>query len=399
MEEYNYEFQPNQVQPEYIPPKKPVKQWAIKGLALLLVALIAFGGGYAGYMLAQSRSGKVVINQSNGSGNTAAQVVSVSDIAASIEPSVVAITTEQMTTGNFWYGTQVTSGAGSGVIISEDGYILTCAHVISGADNISVETSDGKIYSASVVGSYVQNDIAVIKIDATGLTPAIFADSDQLKQGDGVLAVGNPEGTLSGTITSGIVSALNREISVAVEGTSQQNMFGQSAATTQTITLNVIQTDAAVSPGNSGGGLFNLSGELVGIVSAKSSDSDSEGLGFAIPSNTALEIAEQLMENGSYTDPNAEETASIGISVVQLSDTQAAQYGYKTGGVYVTQITSDKAKDAGLKEGDRLVSFNENTVSSIDDLTSYLKDCKAGDKVKLSVERDGKLVSVEVELS
>lgn len=226
--------------------------------------------------------------------------------------SVVAITTEEMTTSNFWYGRQVASGAGSGVIMSSDGYILTNYHVISGASKIKVKTANKKTYTAKVVGYYKKGDIAVIKINATGLKAATFADSSKIKQGQITYAVGNPEGTFANSITSGIVSATSRKITISLDddddssshsddGGSIWEQFTQQSQSTST-TLNVIQTDAAVSPGNSGGGLFNANGELIGIVNAKSSDSDSEGLGFAIPSNTALKIARSLISHGSYRE-------------------------------------------------------------------------------------------------
>ena len=185
----------------------------------------------------------------------------------------MAITTEQMVSTNTWFGgSYVQSGAGSGVIISQDGYIVTCAHVVSGANNITVQLADGTEYTATVVGQDSTSDVAVLKIEATGLTPAVIGDSDSLAVGETTIAVGNPLGTLSNTVTNGIVSALNREVTV------------------QGNDMNLIQTSASISPGNSGGGLFNANGELIGIVNAKSSSSDAEGLGFAIPINTAMEM-------------------------------------------------------------------------------------------------------------
>ena len=161
------------------------------------------------------------------------------DIAAKVSPSVVAITTEQMVSTNVWFGSYIQSGAGSGVILSEDGRILTCAHVVDGATSITVQLSDDTEYPATVIGSDSSSDVAVLKIDATGLTPATIGDSNALAVGETVVAVGNPMGTLSGSVTDGIVSAVDR--SVEVEGNA----------------MSLIQTDAAISPGNSGGGLFN----------------------------------------------------------------------------------------------------------------------------------------------
>lgn len=277
----------------------------IKTIVLLVIVFVlAVGGGFAGsfigYKLFGTTGGDIAtIKVSDGkvSGTSA----DASTIAEKMTSSVVAITTESMTTDNFWYGEQVVSGAGSGVIIDANGYILTCAHVVSGANKIKVLTHDGKTYDAEIIGSSVENDIAVIKIDAQGLTPVTFADTDNLVQGQTVYAVGNPEGVLSDSITSGIISALNRSITVKVEDSesSNDNYFWPKGykKSGKTITLTVIQTDAAVSPGNSGGGLFNANGDLIGIVSAKSTESGSEGLGFAIYGNTARELAEEMIKN------------------------------------------------------------------------------------------------------
>lgn len=222
-------------------------------------------------------------------GSTDGTSMSVQQIASVVSPSVVAITTEQMSSSQTWFGGYyVQSGAGSGVIISQDGYILTCAHVVSGATSVKVQLNGSdESYDATVVGQDSTSDIAVLKIDATGLTPAVIGDSDALAVGEVAVAVGNPLGTLSNTVTDGIVSALNRQVTV------QDN------------DMTLIQTDASISPGNSGGGLFNANGELIGIVNAKSSYSEAEGIGFAIPINTAMEIGRQLIENGSVARPGA----------------------------------------------------------------------------------------------
>ena len=272
------------------------------GKAFIVVAL-GFGGGAAGSYF-MNNQGTTVVTQTT---TTKAVGTSkdASGISSKMTKSVVAITTENISRDNFWYGSQVSSGAGSGVIMSSDGYIITCAHVVSGASTIKVTTSDNKTYDATLVGSYSDNDIAVLKINATNLKPATFANSDKLIQGQSTYAVGNPEGTFSDSITSGIVSALNRKITVQLDNdddtssSSNYGRFGQLYSSTKTITISVIQTDAAVSPGNSGGGLFNGNGDLIGIVNAKSSDTNSEGLGFAIPSNTALKIAKELIDKSN----------------------------------------------------------------------------------------------------
>ncbi|MBO6048048.1 MAG: trypsin-like peptidase domain-containing protein [Erysipelotrichaceae bacterium] len=269
---------------------------------LVMALFLGFAGGLGGSFIgaklfSANSSGAVYVSSGKGvsSSNDA------SAIAEKMTKSVVAITTEEIRTNNFWYGSQVSSGAGSGVIMTNDGYIITCAHVVKGASKITVTTYDNQSYNASLVGSSTNEDIAVIKINAEGLTPAVFANTDHLVQGQTVYAVGNPEGTFSDSITSGILSALNRDIEVAIEDDDEDYQsfgFGQYVAQSKTIKLTVIQTDAAVSPGNSGGGLFNAAGELIGIVNAKSSSENSEGLGFAIYGNHALKIAQDLIKNG-----------------------------------------------------------------------------------------------------
>lgn len=281
-------------------------------IVILLVLVLCFGAGAGGAYLVLKTNGASVITTttSTATQTTTSSKKDASAIAKKMTDSVVAITTEAMTTSNFWFGSQVVSGAGSGVIMSSDGYIITNAHVVNGASTIKVTTSDEKTYTAKLVGKYTQGDIAVIKINATGLSAATFGDSDKITQGQTAYAVGNPEGTFSGSITSGIVSALNRTITVSIDDDSSSSnndnnqysqYFGRTQSASTAVKLNVIQTDAAVSPGNSGGGLFDSNGTLIGIVNAKSSDSNSEGLGFAIPVNTALKIAKSLISKGTYT--------------------------------------------------------------------------------------------------
>ena len=407
------------------PPRKKKstgKKIALGAMAAVLAAGICFGAGYAGASVAGNQR-RVVIQQVTGSdasadasGLPAGTALSSEQVAEKVEPSVVAITTEKMTTSNYWFGNYVQSGAGSGVIISEDGYILTAAHVITGASKMTVELRDGKTYSATLVGSYVEGDIAVIKIEAEGLTPIAIADSDAVKQGAACYAVGNPEGRFSGSISDGIVSALNRTISVQVEGSASSSgnslydYFYGGGSNNKTISLNVIQMTAAVSPGNSGGALINDKGELIGIVSAKSTDTDSEGLGFAIPSNRAMEIATELISSGSYTgDGSSSENgngsgvtqtsnkAILGITVRSVTAQEGMQYGMSAG-VYVSSITAKSTEEAGLAVGDRIISVDQVMVSSTTDVTDYLADKNVGDQVSLNVERQGKMVSLTVTL-
>ncbi len=294
-------------------PRGHISKYIVSGV--LVLALSAAGGVGGAYWYTHSQAGTVVTTTTaTATPTSASSAKDASSIASKMSQSVVAITTEEMTTSNFWYGSQVSSGAGSGVIMSSDGYIITNAHVVSGASKIKVTTSNNKTYTAKLVGSYTKGDIAVLKIEATGLKAATFADSSKIKQGQVTYAVGNPEGTFANSITSGIVSAVSRKITISLsdddssssdsDDNSWFSQYTSGRSQSSTTTLNVIQTDAAVSPGNSGGGLFNANGDLIGIVNAKSSDSDSEGLGFAIPANTAVKIAKQLITNGKVTNYN-----------------------------------------------------------------------------------------------
>ena len=222
----DWQWQPAQPAEE-APKKKRKIKWgkiALSAVGLILAAAICFSAGYAGVLVANKKN-TVIIQQVAPSGNAAQLpaadgVLTSAQVAAKVESSVVAITTEHMTTSNYWFGNYVTSGAGSGVIISQDGYILTCAHVIDGASKITVELRNGETAVAQLVGSYTNGDIAVIKIDKIGLTAAEIADSEQILQGETCYAVGNPEGRFSGSISDGIISALDRTITVQVEESS-----------------------------------------------------------------------------------------------------------------------------------------------------------------------------------
>lgn len=350
-------------------------------LALVLVAAVSFGGGFAGYLVASKNGGQTVMYQAASGGSatsTSSTGGSLSDVASAVTPSVVVVTTEQIVTDNyFWGGQQVLSGAGSGVILTTDGYIVTNYHVVEGAQQITVTLHDDSTYTATVVGADQQSDIALLKIDATGLTPAVLGNSDSVQVGAVVIAVGNPMGTLGGTVTDGIVSALNRDISV--EGNE----------------MTLMQTSAAISPGNSGGGLFNTNGELIGIVNAKYSDEDAEGLGFAIPVNTMKTVVQDLLENGYVTGRPA-----LGITVITVGDVQTAmQYGVSSLGVYVNSVDEGSgAEAAGMKAGDRIVSIGTQLVESTDDVTNALKSYNVGDVVEVQVDRGRELITLQVTL-
>ena len=387
--------QPQDAQPPKKKKKFNGKRVARSAVALVLAAAMGFAGGFVGAKF--GGSGKVVIQQvapsstadsASGSdssitaASSSGSSLTTEQVADLVSPSVVVITTEQVVYSQWsWYGqNQVESGAGSGVIISSDGYILTCAHVVDGASNITVTIGD-KDYTATLVGEDTTSDIAVIKIDANGLTPATVGDSDSLKVGQSVMAVGNPLGELGGTVTGGMISALNR--SVTIQGSSSVN------------TMSLIQMDASVSPGNSGGGLFNMNGELVGIVNAKSSSSDAEGLGFAIPINDAIKVAQELLENGYVTG-----RPYLGITYLAVTDAQtASQLGVNAYGVYVVEVVKGgPAEKAGLQAGDRIVSVDGTEIASKDDLGTLMQKHAAGDTLSITIARDGQMQTVNVTL-
>ena len=387
--------QPQDAQPPKKKKKFNGKRVARSAVALVLAAAMGFAGGFVGAKF--GGSGKVVIQQvapsstadsASGSdssitaASSSGSSLTTEQVADLVSPSVVVITTEQVVYSQWsWYGqNQVESGAGSGVIISSDGYILTCAHVVDGASTITVTIGD-KDYTATLVGEDTTSDIAVIKIDADGLTPATVGNSDSLKVGQSVMAVGNPLGELGGTVTGGMISALNR--SVAIQGSSSVN------------TMSLIQMDASVSPGNSGGGLFNMNGELVGIVNAKSSSSDAEGLGFAIPINDAIKVAQELLENGYVTG-----RPYLGITYLAVTDAQtASQLGVNAYGVYVVEVVKGgPAEKAGLQAGDRIVSVDGTEIASKDDLGTLMQKHAAGDTLSITIARDGQMQTVNVTL-
>ena len=280
-------------------------------------------------------------------GLTRAQVV---EIAA---PSVVGIDVEYPGSSygsgiDYFFGGgsggQAKSGSGSGVIVTSDGYIVTCHHVVDGASKITVILNDETTHEATLIGSDAHNDLAVIKISASGLTPATLGDSDMLTVGEDVVAIGNPLGELRGTSTGGMVSALGREVSV--EGTM----------------MTLIQHDAAVSPGSSGGGLFNSSGSLIGIVNAKANSSEAEGIGFAIPVN-----------RGGF-------------------------FGYSgMSCVLVTNVVSGSAAEAaGIRTGDLILAVEGTEVSSTDDLSALINAYNAGDQATLTIQRNGEQMELSV---
>ena len=292
-------------------------------------------------------------------------------VANAVKDSVVEITTE-MASGSAYFQQFVQSGAGSGVIISDDGYIITNNHVIEGATKITVRLTSGKEFTAELIGTDAQADVAVIKIESEEKLPfAIIGNSDKLMVGEEVLAIGNPLGELGGSVTNGIISALDRELTID----------GQ--------TMRLLQTNAAINPGNSGGGLFNMNGELVAIVNAKSSGTGIEGLGFAIPVNYAYSIATELLTNGYVSGRPA-----IGISYIEINNyMDLLRFGVSSYGIYVYD-----GGETELKNGDRIVSCGDYEIQSSATLKNAIQQYNVGDTITLTVVRSGRFVDISVTL-
>ena len=303
-----------------------------------------------------------------------------SEVYALTVNSVVGITTEATT--NVFGQQAVSAGAGTGFILSEDGYIITNQHVVEGADTIKVALYNGESYDAELVGGDSSYDIAVLKIEAEGLQPVSVGNSDEIQVGESVVAIGNPLGELTWTMTNGIISALNREI----------NTDG-SAQNIQTM----IQTNAAINSGNSGGPLFDMDGNVIGVTSAKYSGSTTsgtsiEGLGFAIPINDALRVAYDLVEYGYVKG------AYLGVSLRDLTTDTASYYSLPVG-PRVEEVTEGScAEKAGVQVGDIIISFNGMDVANYSELANQLKKVNAGDTVEMVVYRSGEEVTLSVTL-
>lgn len=289
------------------------------------------------------------------------KALTVSQINRAVGPSVVGIVNK----ANIGFLNQVIDlGSGSGVIISEDGYIITNNHVIENATELKVVLNTHDEYSARVIGSDARTDLAVIKINAEGLTPAVLGDSTTVEVGELAVAIGNPLGQeLAGSVTAGVISATNRTISVSGR------------------TLNLIQTDAAINPGNSGGALVNCFGEVIGINTVKMSSTDVEGIGFAIPMSVAKPIIDDLINNGKVTG-----RPSIGI---MGSD---APYGV----VVERVVDGSAASKAGIKRGDLIVKVNDIAVTSVEEVNNIKDEFKPGDTLSVTIYRDGELSKVDV---
>lgn len=383
--------------PQPIPKKT---RGAAKVIALALCCSLAGGAAGAGgmqvinsFLATETKAeeeetgdnSKILVGQRDDSQLQAVYVdtskeMTASEIYAASVNSTVGIRTS-VTTNYFGYQTQA-AAAGSGFILTTDGYIVTNYHVVEGGSDIKVTTYDDKTYDATLVGYDDSNDIAVLKVDADNLMPVVLGDSDQMNVGDSVVAIGNPLGELTFSLTSGSVSALNRKITI------------------NNTAMELIQTDTAINSGNSGGALFNSHGEVIGITNAKYSSSGSstsasiENIGFAIPINSVSDIITSIINNGYIEKPY------IGISCYTLSnDYRNSSSGNGAQGVVVQDVEKDgPAEEAGIKSGDVITEVDGEKITSTSDLTSQFAGHKEGDVVTLSVYRDGKTLKIDVTL-
>ncbi len=385
--------------------KTGTKRISVKPIAALCAACVLLSGafGFGGALLANrtngitaeeaapvqtAKSSALSVTKVSASAaitevltSTSGENLTYAEAAALVKDSVVEINTEY-TARTAWYQ-YTTGGAGSGVILSDNGYIITNAHVIldenmeNPADTVTVRLTSGDEYEAQVIAYDSDEDIAVLKIEAKGLTAARIGDSSDLAVGEEILVVGNPLGELGGSVSNGIVSATEREIQVG------------------SVTMKLVQTNAAVNPGNSGGGMFNLKGELVGIVNAKSSGTGIEGIGFAIPVNQAISVAEQLLEYGYVCGK-----PMIGVSLEDVSGTGGSYGMLFSSGSAQTQVIvrglSEGMNDDVLEVGDRIIAVNGDEISSSADVKAAVSASAVGDRLTLMIQRNGKLTEVEV---
>lgn len=392
---------------------KPKKHTLRKVSAFLMAMMLVSGGSIAVYReLAENPVSAVedsretqsdnkssvsaknvsLINTADNSG----EELSTEEIVQKVLPSVVGVESQFTVTSNnsgYYYGfgnipsTSSATGTGTGVVITKDGYIVTNAHVIYDseygaglADKIKVYMNDDNSYDAEVVGFDTDCDLAVLKIDASGLTSAEFGDSDSLMLGESVIAIGNPLGfDLMNTVTSGIVSGLNRNITINDKA------------------MNLIQTDTAINSGNSGGPLINKRGQVIGINSSKMSSSygsaSIEGIGFAIPSNETSRIIDDLMEYGYVTGK-----PQLGISCQDVTETISQMYNMPVG-VYITDVSQDSAAEkAGLQSGDIITAVDGRDIETAEELNSQKNTHMAGDTIEVTYIRGGKEKTAEIVL-
>ena len=389
-----YSYQP---QPDTAPeaPQKPKKNRTGAKVTALVLSCALVGGamGFGGSALQNHLAAKNADTEEaqqasvvyEGSRETSVINIAQIDTSKEMTPAEVYAQNVNSTVGirtsittNYWgYQTQA-AAAGSGFILSADGYILTNYHVVEDSNSITVSLYDGTEYDATLVGCDESNDIAVLKIDAEGLTPVVLGDSDNLNVGDQVVAIGNPLGELTFSLKTGVVSALNREVTLS-----------------SNVTMNLIQTDCAINSGNSGGALFNLYGEVIGITNAKYSSSSSsseasiDNIGFAIPLNHVKNIVKSIIETGSITKPY------IGVTVSSVSS-EAQGYGLPTGAAVRSVEADSPAAKAGLEENDIITEVDGTAINSSTELVNYVGEKTPGDELTFKVYRQGEELELTV---
>ena len=389
-----YSYQP---QPDTAPeaPQKPKKNRTGAKVTALVLSCALVGGamGFGGSALQNHLAAKNADTEEaqqasvvyEGSRETSVINIAQIDTSKEMTPAEVYAQNVNSTVGirtsittNYWgYQTQA-AAAGSGFILSADGYILTNYHVVEDSNSITVSLYDGTEYDATLVGCDESNDIAVLKIDAEGLTPVVLGDSDNLNVGDQVVAIGNPLGELTFSLTTGVVSALNREVTLS-----------------SNVTMNLIQTDCAINSGNSGGALFNLYGEVIGITNAKyssassSSEASIDNIGFAIPLNHVKNIVKSIIETGSITKPY------IGVTVSSVSS-EAQGYGLPTGAAVRSVEADSPAAKAGLEENDIITEVDGTAINSSTELVNYVGEKTPGDELTFKVYRQGEELELTV---
>ncbi len=342
------------------------------GLLAILLSGRATGPSVPAHMLAGIRENSVIdITKVDTS-----KLMTAAEVYAANVNSTVGITTS-VTSTNFWGQTTTSGAAGSGFIITENGYILTNHHVIEGSSTITVSTYDGKSHKAALIGYDASNDIAVLKIDATGLSPVILGDSNNMNVGDQVIAIGNPLGELTFSLTSGSVSALSRDV-VMSNG----------------LTMSLLQTDCAINSGNSGGALFNMYGEVIGVTNAKYSTSSSssasiDNIGFAIPVNSIQKIVQSIIEKGYISKP------FLGVSVSDVSQ-QAQNLGLPKGAAVVSVVEDGPAEKAGVKANDIITHINGKVISGREDLGDFMDNAEIGQILNLTIYRKGQTLELTV---
>jgi len=396
MREYDYDSN-NEPYGEDFPQKSSKKEKALSGRIIVLALCFSLLGGAlgaGGVLLAQKLRAEPDVSATKPSqnqtailqGNRENTVIDITQIdtsrqmtpaevyAANVN-STVGITTSIKT--NFWGYTSTSAASGSGFIISEDGYILTNHHVIDESDSITVSLYNGDSYDAKLIGFDESNDIAVLKIDANGLSPVVLGDSENLNVGDSVVAIGNPLGELTFSLTAGAISAMDREVTLAAN-----------------MTMNLLQTDCAINSGNSGGALFNLYGEVIGVTNAKYSGSSGSGasidnIAFAIPINTVRPIVESIIEKGYVSKPY------VGLLVKDVSK-EHQMYGLPQGAAIQSVEKDSPAEKAGLVAGDIITRINGKEVTGARELISLAAGSQIGDILEMTVYRKGQTMELQV---